>query len=406
MCFGGGADDPGRERRNLSGQANLLYDEELQNQAGRKDQSANQTAFANQLADRALGKGASAVDMQMQAAQQRNLAQQLAMAKSNRSLNAGMANRQAQMNAAQTNQGIAQAGAAAKIQEQAYNQAQYNQYIQGQQQNFNNLVALRNQALSGSAQVQQNQQAHDDSLAGGLIGTAGQVGAAFLLSDKNQKKKIKSESKKLNSKKVENYELKAVSDEDEKTDIKKEPKEVMKEALINDLLTNKNNPYKGVGAFGVALMQKMQQPQTLAPAAAPMMGASPKFGNIMMNSVSDENEKSDKTLEPELSAPKNKKSKKSEENEDMNPKHFLDALQAYSYEYKNPDKPGAGKGRYLGVMAQDLEKAGPVGKSLVETQNDGSKVVNYGKGFGTILAAQAHLNERLKAIESKNKKKD
>ena len=55
-------------------------------------------------------------------------------------------------------------------------------------------------------------------------------------------------------------------------------------------------------------------------------------------------------------------------------------------------------------MAQDLEKAGPVGKSMVEDTPMG-KLVNYGKGFGAVLAAQAHLNQRLKALESKKKKR-
>lgn len=90
----------------------------------------------------------------------------------------------------------------------------------------------------------------------------------------------------------------------------------------------------------------------------------------------------------------------------MNPKNFLDKLSAYSYEYKEgmKNKPNAGDGRYLGVMAQELEKAGPVGKSMVQTSPDGMKQVDYGKGMGTILAAQIQLNERLKAIEAKKGK--
>ena len=90
--------------------------------------------------------------------------------------------------------------------------------------------------------------------------------------------------------------------------------------------------------------------------------------------------------------------------EDFNPKSFLDKLQAYSYEYKDKFKKDGmgGDGRYLSVMAQDLEKAGPVGRSMVE-ENDNGKYVNYGKGFGAILAAQAHLNKRLNELEKKKK---
>lgn len=51
-------------------------------------------------------------------------------------------------------------------------------------------------------------------------------------------------------------------------------------------------------------------------------------------------------------------------------------------------------------MAQELEKSA-VGDSMVEDTPDG-KMVNYGKGFGAVLAAQAHLNERLNKLEKKN----
>lgn len=80
---------------------------------------------------------------------------------------------------------------------------------------------------------------------------------------------------------------------------------------------------------------------------------------------------------------------------------FLDAIKAYSYKYK----PGAkdaelgGDGTYVSPMAQDLEKT-KLGKSMVKDTPSG-KVVDYGKGFGAILAASASLNERLKKIEKK-----
>ena len=105
---------------------------------------------------------------------------------------------------------------------------------------------------------------------------------------------------------------------------------------------------------------------------------------------------------------KRKKAVKYEKGEpkDFSPQKFLDALKPNSFEYKDEFKknPLAGEGRFLGIMAQDLEKAGPVGKSMVEDTPMG-KLVNYGKGFGAVLAAQAHLNQRLKALESKKKKR-
>jgi hypothetical protein len=77
---------------------------------------------------------------------------------------------------------------------------------------------------------------------------------------------------------------------------------------------------------------------------------------------------------------------------------FLDAVKAHKYRYKDPDADGHGE--QFSVMAQELEKT-PVGKAMVIEGPDGKKQVDYGRGFGALLAAQAHLNERLKQLESK-----
>ncbi len=88
-------------------------------------------------------------------------------------------------------------------------------------------------------------------------------------------------------------------------------------------------------------------------------------------------------------------------------KDFLDKLEAFTYEYKKSHKnrPTAGEGSHLSVMAQDLEKAGPVGKSMVSEDETGTKQVDYAKGYGAILAAQSYLNKRLNELESKKIKK-
>ncbi len=82
---------------------------------------------------------------------------------------------------------------------------------------------------------------------------------------------------------------------------------------------------------------------------------------------------------------------------------FLDALNAKSFEYKDSKIPGAAEGERFGVLAQDLEKS-KMGKSLVK-ETDHGKMIDIAQGFGAVLAAQAQLNERLKDIESKKKKK-
>lgn len=92
-----------------------------------------------------------------------------------------------------------------------------------------------------------------------------------------------------------------------------------------------------------------------------------------------------------------KKDIKNPKNTPMDPESFLNAIAAHSYKYKD-DKNG--KGTFLSPMAQELEKAGPVGKSMVIDTPEG-KMVDYGRGFGAILAAQADLNKRLQKIEGK-----
>lgn len=79
---------------------------------------------------------------------------------------------------------------------------------------------------------------------------------------------------------------------------------------------------------------------------------------------------------------------------------FLKSLKPYEYEYKDAIKklPIGGKGRHVSVMAQDLEKAGPVGKRMVFDTPVG-KVVDYGKGLPAMLASLAEINRRLEKVE-------
>lgn len=78
---------------------------------------------------------------------------------------------------------------------------------------------------------------------------------------------------------------------------------------------------------------------------------------------------------------------------------FLNDLSAHRYKYKQPEMDG--KGDRYSPMAQELEKS-KVGKTMVVDTPRG-KMVDYGAGFGAILAAQAALNERLKALETRKR---
>lgn len=81
---------------------------------------------------------------------------------------------------------------------------------------------------------------------------------------------------------------------------------------------------------------------------------------------------------------------------------MLERLKPYEYEYKDPEKPLRGRGRHVSVMAQDLERS-DLGKKMVSADREGTKVVDYGKGLGTMLAAVARVHERVAALEGKGK---
>jgi cob(I)alamin adenosyltransferase len=74
---------------------------------------------------------------------------------------------------------------------------------------------------------------------------------------------------------------------------------------------------------------------------------------------------------------------------------FLDALNASKYRYKEKDIDG--EEERVSVMAQELEKS-KLGKGFV-LETPRGKMVDYGKGLGTLLAAQSSLHKRLKQLE-------
>ena len=77
---------------------------------------------------------------------------------------------------------------------------------------------------------------------------------------------------------------------------------------------------------------------------------------------------------------------------------FLDTLVARTFDYRQPG-PFAPAGRQLGVMAQDVERT-PMGSQLV-TNTPGGKMIDGNAGIGAVLAGEANLHERMKALEAK-----
>jgi hypothetical protein len=74
---------------------------------------------------------------------------------------------------------------------------------------------------------------------------------------------------------------------------------------------------------------------------------------------------------------------------------LMDSLNSKTFEYKDPKTYG--KGKNMGIIAQDLQKT-PVGKSLVIPQSDGLHVDGSKAGLAA-LSGLALINERLKKLE-------
>ena len=92
--------------------------------------------------------------------------------------------------------------------------------------------------------------------------------------------------------------------------------------------------------------------------------------------------------------------KKNISSADREIEQFLDAIDAYQYEYKDPNQPGADSGLLIGIMAQDAERGGPMGQSMV-TPGPHGKMLDQGHGMAAVLAAQANLHKRTKQLEGR-----
>ena len=95
---------------------------------------------------------------------------------------------------------------------------------------------------------------------------------------------------------------------------------------------------------------------------------------------------------------KNLKTNIKDASSDPSVKEFLDALSSSTYEYKDKNM---GEGKYMGPMAQDLEKT-ELGADMVIDTPDG-KMVDYGRGAPAYLGIAGMLNDRLDGIEEQMK---
>lgn len=323
------------------------FEQKLADDENQKQIREQQQAQSQRLEARAKGEAPSLAQAQLKSATNRSLAQQLAASQAQRGGSSAARERNLLKSQGQARRELAESSAVAGLQEQQAAEQQLAQQLQTQRATDINLA----EADRASAQRLQELLVNEN------LGVQGLNLSGFQSSQAARAGLISNIGSGLAA---------AFSDKNKKMNIakdgEKDPTKLMKFAKgFSD--QSKQNPSGGDGAGKQALQTAMSK-------------------------ISDEDMK--------------KEVKK--DGEEFSSKSFLDALQSYTYEYKNKDKahPLAGEGKRLSVMAQDLEKAGPVGRSMVIDTPQG-KVVDYGRGFGAILAAQAELNKRLKEVEKKKK---
>lgn len=369
--------DRQKKLKDISGQTELAR--------GRSTASLkNQNQLIGQLQQQALGQGPSLAQVQLKAAADRSLAQQMAGAAASRGGNPAAVQRQLMQNQAAGQRTLGQQAAETGIQEQRSAQQQLGGLVQNEQNMADSLASKYMQSGLDVDSAQQAAQIELQKLKVGrstameemdqkrhaanrarevdwtdkLMGGAG--GVISLLSDKKTKKNIESGTEDMSDFYSQISSMKKLSDEKEKKNARSASHELPPRMRLKSLSEIMNDTSDSGG--------EKPLDETLR--------------NKISNIFSDE------------------KMKKDISSSDDSMKGFLGALKAHKYEYKNPDEPGAAPGTHYSVMAQELEKAGPVGKSMV-TEVNGKKMVDYGRGFGAILAAQAAMHERMEKLEKK-----
>lgn len=78
---------------------------------------------------------------------------------------------------------------------------------------------------------------------------------------------------------------------------------------------------------------------------------------------------------------------------------LVKALRAKTWEYRDPKQPGAGPGRFLGDMAQNIEKT-RVGKTIVRDTPRG-KMIDGGRLAAALAAAMPGIDKRISKLERK-----
>jgi hypothetical protein len=330
-----------------------------------------QMSLAQSLAARAAGQGSSLAQMQMQQATDQSLASAMALARSGRG-NPAVAMKAAQMQNGMTTQQAAGQSAQLRLQEQ----------MQAQGQLADVLGQVRGGDLNQQAQAL-GLRGQDASLAtsqAGLDQDASKTNMLTAVEQQKQREEL-----------VKQYLAMGMA-----LDEAQRAAQIQQNQFNAGLLAQQEAAKHGVSAQNAAAGA-----QTAGATAAAL-------GSVLAAAASDRRAKRDiKPGETKLAQWLSSISVSDErEKSDIKPgedklSKWLGRVGAHDYEYKNPDEPLRGRGRFVSPMAQELEQS-EIGKSMVINGPDGTKVVDYGKGFGATVAALGWMHKRLNKMEGKN----
>ncbi len=157
-------------------------------------------------------------------------------------------------------------------------------------------------------------------------------------------------------------------------------------------------------------LNNTQQQNYLANALLAQQGAGTSVNANNANAINEQNEQTGLLKDvmggggSALMAISDKNTKTDIHSGDETITNFLDKMKPYSWKYKKSvaDKPGAGPGKRIGVMAQDLARS-KLGKEDIVKKDNGLLRLDGPNALGAALAGLSNLHERLKTIEEGKK---
>lgn len=388
---------------------------------------AGQTSLAAALQAQAAGQGPSLAQSQLQSATDRNIAQSMALAASQRGVGAGQGLRSIQQNAAMANQQAARQSAEIRAQEQMAAQQQLAGVLQGARQQDIGLATdqagLTQQANLTNAQLQQQTSlANMDAQNQNMINQAQLVQQARMADQQGALQTMA-----LNDAQARFYNqgMLDIDQQNQAAAMALEQLKVSQQAGLNQVnQVGYQNASEARGGFvkaigsAAAMMSDENVKEDVEDGKPGLKG----FLRAFSSQLKDESG-TPKTAEPTSKAEKSGKDSgegimaigklmggsgeggaaaMSDENTKTNTKNgeaslkaFVSQLGTHKYNYKDQKH---GEGAHISPMAQEIEKS-EIGKSLIVETPEG-KAVNYAKAGGVMLATAAMLNKRMEEIDA------